>query len=97
MNSSAPYSPDAEPTRPLTAAAEKLLRQIARDDHGAGVMFRWLPRGRYVADQGPAYSQRTFYPLTAAGYVTDGGDDSAPVRITDAGRQYLTDRPQKGQ
>lgn len=77
----------------LPPATLKLLRQIARDDTGNGVLFRWLPRARYEAPDGTRYVQRSFYPLTRHGLV-DAGDeaDSTPVRITDAGRLWLEGR-----
>ncbi|MGW3563575.1 hypothetical protein ACWDSL_06680 [Streptomyces sp. NPDC000941] len=74
----------------LKPASEKLLRTIAQHDQGDGVPFEWLPRGRYRL-VGTSYivSQRTFYPLTGNGLVTDSGSDDAPVRITEAGRQCI--------
>lgn len=74
----------------LSRTAEKLLRTIAAHDTGSGVAFEWLPRGRYRMT-GSTYTvcRRTFFPLTGAGLVTDNGNDDAPVRITEAGRDYL--------
>jgi hypothetical protein len=75
----------------LTPAAEKLLREIARRDNGHGVVFKWMSRGRYNL-VGTTYTvnQRTFYPLTGAGLVTEDHDD-APVYITDAGRKLVAE------
>lgn len=75
----------------LKPATEKLLREIAKYDTGAGVLFRPAACGRYAHPNTlTTYNGRTFYPLTGRGLVTDDGD-SAPVRITDAGRQLLAD------
>ncbi|MFF2411834.1 hypothetical protein [Streptomyces sp. NPDC058092] len=76
----------------LTPTAEKLLREIARCDKGAGVRFRYAGRGRYSHPNTlAAYNQGTFRPLYKHGLVDDGGNDEAPVRITDAGRQLLAE------
>ncbi|MBT2429408.1 hypothetical protein J7F02_28280 [Streptomyces sp. ISL-112] len=76
--------------QPLPPASEKLLREIAKYDTGAGVRFYSGPAGRYIHPNTlAAYNARTFYPLTGRGYVTDDENDSAPMRITEAGRQLL--------
>ncbi|MFH8867106.1 hypothetical protein [Streptomyces griseus] len=82
----------AQPThpQPLPPASEKLLREIAKYDTGAGVQFQHAARARYTHPNTlAAYNARTFYPLTARDLVTDGGNDTAPVRITEAGRRLL--------
>lgn len=72
-------------------ASQRLLREIARRDEGHGVQFDLMPRRRYrLAGTDITVNQRTFYPLTAAGLVTDNEDDTAPVCITDAGRAFLS-------
>ncbi|MFD8629180.1 hypothetical protein ACFV4E_35910 [Streptomyces hygroscopicus] len=74
----------------LAPAALRLLREIARRDHGHGVAFEVAPRCRYrMVGTNYVVNQRTFYPLTGNGLVTDDGDDDAPVRITASGRAYL--------
>ncbi|MFF8839599.1 hypothetical protein [Streptomyces sp. NPDC015130] len=74
----------------LPPASQRLLREIARRDAGAGVQFELLPRRRYrLVGTDYTVNQRTFFPLTADGLVTDNEDDTAPVRITDAGRARL--------
>lgn len=81
----------AQPVQ-LTPAAEKLLREIAKYDTGAGVRFRSGAAGRYIHPNTLAvYNARTFYPLTGRGLVTDDDNDSAPVRMTEAGRQLLAE------
>lgn len=74
----------------LSPAALRLLREIAKHDHGHGVAFELAPHRRYrMVGTNYVVNQRTFYPLTGNGLVTDDGDDNAPVRITAAGRTYL--------
>ncbi|MCX4863497.1 MULTISPECIES: hypothetical protein [unclassified Streptomyces] len=76
----------------LTPAAEKLLRALARADKGDGVHVRYLSRGRYHwGSSSAAYNRASFYPLFEAALLSgwDGEDD--PVRVTDTGRQLLTD------
>jgi len=72
----------------LSPASQKLLREIAKYDTGNGVQFGHEPRNRYSHPNTlSVYNIRTFYPLTGQGLVDDGGNDSAPVRITEAGRK----------
>lgn len=76
--------------QPLKPASEKLLREIAKYDTGAGVRFHSGAAGRYIHPNTlAAYNARTFYPLTGRGYVTDDENDSAPVRVTEAGWRLL--------
>jgi hypothetical protein len=78
-------------TTALGPASQKLLREIAKYDTGNGVMFRVAARARYIhPDTYSTYNQRTFWPLTGNGLVDDGGgNDNAPVRITEDGRKLL--------
>ncbi|MBP5870888.1 hypothetical protein QBB33_34900 [Streptomyces scabiei] len=79
-------------TTELSPAAQKLLREIAKYDTGAGVLFRHAARGRYSHPNTlSVYNARTFYPLTGRGLVDDGDNDSAPVRITEAGRKLAAE------
>ncbi|KUN34807.1 hypothetical protein AQJ30_27425 [Streptomyces longwoodensis] len=76
----------------LSPASQKLLREIAKYDTGAGVLFRHAPRGRYSHPNTlMTYNMRTFWPLTGLGLVDDGGNDSAPVRITEAGQKLAAE------
>ncbi len=76
----------------LSPASQKLLREIAKYDTGAGVRFRHAPRARYSHPVTlSVYNARTFYPLTGRGLVDDGGNDEAPVRITEAGRKLAAE------
>ena len=78
----------------LKPASEQLLRRIARYDTGNGVVFDVMPRRRYrLAGTLYTVNQRTFYPLTGSGLVTDNGDDTEPVRITEAGRKWIAEHP----
>ena len=71
----------------LSPASQKLLLAIAKYDKGAGVQFRYAGRGRFSHPNTlAAYNQGTFRPLYRARLVDDGGNDSAPVRVTEAGR-----------
>lgn len=72
----------------LSPASQKLLREIAKHDTGTGVLFQRAARARYIhPNTSSVYNLRTFYPLTGQGLVDDGGNDEAPVRITEAGRK----------
>jgi hypothetical protein len=76
----------------LSPASQKLLREIAKYDKGAGVLFRPASCGRYSHPNTlSVYNGRTFYPLTGRGLVDDGDSDSAPVRITEAGRKLAAE------
>jgi hypothetical protein len=76
----------------LSPASQKLLREIAKYDTGNGVLFEHAARARYVhPNTHSAYNLRTFYPLTGHGLVDDGGSDSTPVRITEAGRKLAAE------
>ncbi|WP_405611252.1 hypothetical protein [Streptomyces sp. NBC_01508] len=75
----------------LSPASQKLLREIAKYDTGAGVRFRHAPRARFSHPNTLAvYNARTFYPLTGHGLVDDDGGES-PVRITEAGRKLAAE------
>jgi DNA-binding MarR family transcriptional regulator len=77
---------------PLPPASQKLLREIAKYDTGAGVLFRHAARGRYSHPNTlSVYNARTFYPLTGRGLVDDGDNDSAPVRVTEVGRKLAAE------
>ncbi|MDH6629418.1 hypothetical protein M2271_007254 [Streptomyces sp. LBL] len=77
----------------FTPAVETLLRTIHAQG-APGATFQVMPRARYrLAGTDYVVSQRTFYPLTGDGYVTDGGDDSAPVRLTAKGLEWTDDHP----
>ncbi|MGW5711633.1 hypothetical protein [Streptomyces olivaceus] len=76
----------------LSPSSQKLLREIAKYDTGDGVRFRVAPRARYMhPDTYSVYNARTFYPLTGQGLVDDGGNDDAPVRVTEAGRKVAAE------
>lgn len=76
----------------LSPASQKLLREIAKYDTGAGVRFLHAAYGRYSHPNTlTVYNRRSFFPLTGRGLVDDGGDDSAPVRITEAGRELAAE------
>jgi hypothetical protein len=84
----------------LSPASQKLLREIAKYDTGAGVQFRYAGRGRFTHPNTlAAYNQGTFRPLYRHQLVDDGGNDSAPVRVTEAGRKLAAEleaqRPEK--
>lgn len=79
-----------EEERTMRPASERLLRDLARCDTGDGVRVRYLSRGRYYWDGSRGvYNRASFRPLYAGGLVDDGGNDSAPVRVTEAGRAYV--------
>ncbi|ELP67655.1 hypothetical protein STRTUCAR8_08604 [Streptomyces turgidiscabies Car8] len=74
----------------LGPASQRLLREIAKYDKGTGVQFQYVGRGRFSHPNTlAAYNQGTFRPLYRHGLVDDGGDDSAPVRVTEAGRALV--------
>ena len=76
----------------LSPASQKLLREIAKYDKGHGVLFGYAGRGRYSHPNTlAAYNGGTFRPLYRHGLVDDGGNDSAPVRVTDAGRKLAAE------
>lgn len=75
----------------LSPASQKLLREIAKYDKGAGVLFRYAGRGRFAHPNTLAdYNQRTFWPLSQAKLI-DYDHEDAPVRITEAGRELATE------
>ncbi|MFF9901271.1 hypothetical protein [Streptomyces longispororuber] len=77
----------------FTPAVETLLRTIA-EAGDKGAQFQVAPRRRYqLVGTDYVVDQRSFYPLTAGGYVTDGGDDTAPVRVTERGREWIRQHP----
>ncbi|MFF9309971.1 hypothetical protein ACF1BS_03580 [Streptomyces sp. NPDC014748] len=76
----------------LSPASQKLLREIAKYDTGAGVLFQHESRSRYSHPHTRSvYNRRTFFPLTGQGLVDDGGNDEAPVRVTEAGRKLAAE------
>lgn len=78
-----------ESEKVMAPASERLLRDLARCDTGDGVRVRYLSRGRYYWDgmRGAPYNRASFHPLYANGLVDDGGNDAAPVKVTEAGRR----------
>lgn len=81
-----------ESERIVRPASERLLRDLARCDKGEGVRVRYLSRGRYHWDGSHGvYNRSSFYPLYAGDLVDDGGNDSAPVRVTEAGRRLVAE------
>lgn len=80
------YEPEE---RVMSPASERLLVDLARCDTGEGVRVRYLSRGRYYWDgmRGAPYNRASFRPLYANDLVEDGGNDAAPVRVTEAGRK----------
>jgi hypothetical protein len=81
------YYDDAD--KVMRPASEQLLRDLTRCDTGEGVRVSYLSRGRYHWDGSRGiYNRSSFYPLYANGYLDeDVRLDSAPVRVTEAGRQ----------
>lgn len=76
----------------LSPASQTLLRAIAKYDTGGGVLFRYAGRGRYSHPNTLAcFNAGTFRPLYRLGLVDDGGNDSAPVRVTEAGRKLAAE------
>ncbi|MGI5469474.1 hypothetical protein [Streptomyces sp. CA-132043] len=82
--------PTPSPRAAIKPAALRLLREIARQDAGDGVLFVPAPCGRWRMD-GTTYvvADRTFHPLDASGYVDVGNGSTDPVRVTRAGRTFL--------
>lgn len=77
----------------FTPAVETLLRTIAQAGNN-GAQFQVAPRRRYrLAGTDYVVNQSSFYPLTAGEYVTDGGDDHAPVKLTARGREWIRQNP----
>lgn len=84
------YYDDVDKT--MRPASERLLRDLARCDKGDGVRVRYLSRGRYYWDGSHGvYNRASFHPLYANKLVDDGGNDAAPVRVTEAGRKLATE------
>lgn len=80
----------------MRPSSERLLRDLARCDTGEGVRVRYHSRGRYTWDGSRGiYNRSSFYPLYANDLVDDGGNDSAPVRVTDAGRELAAQLEEK--
>ncbi|MFF8696218.1 hypothetical protein ACF08W_28805 [Streptomyces sp. NPDC015144] len=77
----------------FTPAVETLLRTIA-EAGDTGAQFKVEPRLRYRLS-GTEYvvNQRSFHKLTADGYVTDSGNDMAPVKLTDRGHEWIRQHP----
>lgn len=69
-------------------ASLDLLKLIAKADAGEGVVFESQPRCRW-AYGARVFNVRTFYPLDRRGLIDVGNGHSDPVRITEAGRNYL--------
>lgn len=84
--------------RVMRPSSERLLVDLARCDQGDGVRVRYLSRGRYYWDgmRGTAYNRASFLPLYANEYVDDGGNDSAPVKVTEAGRRLAAELEARG-
>ncbi|MFD9394183.1 hypothetical protein ACFWBB_26625 [Streptomyces sp. NPDC060000] len=77
----------------FTPAVETLLRTIA-EAGDKGAQFQVAPRRRYrLTGTDYVVNQRSFFPLTNGKYVTDGGDDSAPVKLTARGREWIRQHP----
>ncbi|MGW4086939.1 hypothetical protein ACWEGS_28305 [Streptomyces sp. NPDC004822] len=77
----------------FTPAVETPLRTIA-EAGDKGAQFQVAPRRRYrLAGTNYVVNQSSFYPLTGGEYVTDGGDDMAPVRLTERGREWIREHP----
>ncbi|MFI5990245.1 hypothetical protein ACIBAC_00125 [Streptomyces sp. NPDC051362] len=77
----------------FTPAVETLLRTIAGAG-GSGAQFAREPRARYrLSGTDYVVDRRSFFPLTGGGYVTDGGEDSAPVRLTARGKEWMEQHP----
>ncbi|GGK65713.1 hypothetical protein [Streptomyces flaveus] len=74
----------------FSRAVLNLLRTIAENDTGDGVLFISAPRGRWQMD-GTSYTvnDRTFHPLTARDFIDIGDGRTDPVKVTAAGRAYL--------
>lgn len=82
----------------LPTAAANLLLAIADHDDGTGVRFNRMPYGRYGHPHtGQNFNRRTFHPLVRNGLIDVGDSDDTPVRITDAGRSWISTRNGNGQ
>ncbi|MEU9355031.1 hypothetical protein AB0D65_29555 [Streptomyces griseoloalbus] len=77
----------------FTPAVETLLRTIHAQGDG-GASFIWQTGGYYRL-VGTEYrvARRTFFPLTGGGYVEDNNDDSAPVKLTTKGHEWIEQHP----
>lgn len=80
-----------EGPRPVTRTALQLLQKI--DRAGGEALFVNAPAGRWRMD-GTSYvvNDRTFWPLSGHGLLDVGNGPGDPVKITDAGREYLRTR-----
>ncbi|GAB2918350.1 hypothetical protein GCM10027203_17580 [Nonomuraea fastidiosa] len=79
--------------QPLKRAAVALLEQIAAHDRGDGVLFQPAPRGCRRLDGGAfATRDETFRVPSMLGFITVEHPRLGVwrVRITQAGRDYLT-------
>jgi hypothetical protein len=72
-------------------AALDLLALIAEQDAGEGIVFEPAPRSRW-AYAGRTFNTRTFYPLASEGLIDVGNGHTDPVKITQAGRDFLAAR-----
>lgn len=75
----------------LSRSVLTLLQTIADRDSGDGVLFVSAPYGRWQLD-GTTYTvnDRSFHPLDAYGFVDIGDGRTDPVKVTAAGRAFLT-------
>ncbi|TYB71182.1 hypothetical protein FXF51_01730 [Nonomuraea sp. PA05] len=80
-----------ETLRRLPPGAHTLLKTIAEHDDGDGVMFDPAPYGRWtLRGSDYAVNRSTFHTLAVArGFIDVGDGFTNPVRITQAGRDYL--------
>lgn len=83
----------------LSPASQKLLRELARRDQGAGVAVRYSGRGRWHLDGSSTidFNRRTFPPLYEAELAVgwDEHDADGPMRITEAGRKLAAELEQQ--
>ncbi|MFE2047935.1 hypothetical protein ACFXAS_05470 [Streptomyces sp. NPDC059459] len=78
----------------LSPASQKLLRELARRDGGAGVAVRYAGRGRWRLDgSSTAFNRGTFPSLFEADLAVgwDEYDDDGPMRVTEAGRKLAAE------
>ncbi|WP_263165453.1 hypothetical protein [Streptomyces sp. SCSIO ZS0520] len=72
----------------IPAASLRLLRELAEHD---AVTFTPMPRARWRHPHtGTVFNDRTFHPLDKHALIHVGDGHTDPVRITPAGRAYLT-------
>ncbi|MEV1003477.1 hypothetical protein [Nonomuraea sp. NPDC050202] len=79
-----------ETLRKLPPGPHTLLKTIAEHDGGHGVMFDPAPYGRWkLRGSDYAVNGSTFHTLEERGFIDVGDGRTDPVRITQAGRDYL--------